>query len=306
MIRVSKLLVLLALAGCASELVLEKDGALAVLPRQGGDSGHIIVDVTLNGHGPFKFALDTGASISVVFDDARTEAGIEGAGSEMIHVRGMTGTGNYPVAEIAQIAVGGEYWNDARIALLPDEGPIADMIDGILGVDFLAQYAVWYSQQEHAVRLLPKQVVAERSYAGWNTIRMFDLDVGVDDVSMLAFDLHIGAERIPALFDLGATVNLMNHRAARLLKVPVRRPRDIPDVWGVTGKTEVLTELVVWRMRLSDMYWRSRTFLIGDFPVFDVLDVGNRPLAIAGSSLFRDRDFIIDFERKRLLVGSRE
>jgi hypothetical protein len=51
------------------------------------------------------------------------------------------------------------------------------------------------------------------------------------------------------------------------------------------------------------MHWHGRTFAVGSFPIFDALDLNSKPVAIAGTDLFRDRDFIVDFERGRLLVG---
>ena len=297
--------VLLTVSGCAGELVLDQDGALAVIPHEIAASGHVIVEARLNDKGPFRFALDTGASISVVFEGARSEAGIEAAPGETVHVLGISGSGLFPIAQIGQVTVGRETWEDARVAVLPDSVSMSAHVDGILGVDFLSRYAIWYSQRERVVRLYPRDLVAERSYLGWNHIPLFKMRVGSGDVTTYAFDVFIDGQRVPALFDLGASVNLMNRRAARVLDVPVRRPRYIPDVWGVTGKTEVLVELVVWRLQIEQMHWSRRSFLIGDFPVFEALDVSDKPVAIAGSGFFKDRDFIIDFSRMRLLVRSR-
>lgn len=298
------LAILLTISGCASPLVLDQDGALAVIPHEIGASGQIVVETMLNGEGPFRLALDTGASISAIFEDARSAAGIQPAGGEMVHVQGISGTGFFPIARVREIAVGSETWANARVALLPESPSISAHVDGILGVDFLSRYAIWYSQRERVVRLYPREVVAERSYLGWNHIPLFNMRVGTGDVTTLALEMFIDGKRIQALFDLGATVNLMNRRAARALDVPVRRPRYIPDVWGVTGKTEVLVELVVWRLQIEHMQWTRRSFLIGDFPVFEALRINNRPAAIAGAGFFKDRDFIIDFSRKRLLVRS--
>ena len=306
MARIRAILATLALlSGCAGELLLEPDGALAIVPRQFGDSGHIVVEVMLNGHGPFDFALDTGASISAVFDRARTEASIEAVPGNNVFIFGMTGSGTFPVARISRLSLGQEEWLDARVALLPADAPSMASIDGILGVDFLSRYAVHYSQKDRAVRLYPRELIAARSYRGWHSISLFDLDVGASDITMLAFNLYINMERIPALFDLGATVNVMNDRAARLLQVPVRRLRRSEEVQGVTGQTEATVELIVRRLRIGDIYWGNRRFLVGDFPVFEVLGTDKQPLAIAGTSLFRHRDFIVDFEKKRLLVKAR-
>jgi hypothetical protein len=306
MARISAILATLAvLSGCASELLLEQDGALAIVPRQFGDSGHIVVEVMLNGHGPFDFALDTGASISAVFDKARAESSIEAVPGRDVYIFGMTGAGTFPITNIDRITFGQEEWLGARVALLPDDEQFAKSIDGILGVDFLSRYAIYYAQQERTVRLYPRELVAERAYHGWNSVPLYDLRVGNTDITMLAFDLKIGIDRIPALFDLGATVNIMNRRAARLLHVPVQRARDVQEVWGVTGFTGGLTEVIVRQLRIREMHWWNRRFVVGDFPVFEVLGTSGQPLAIAGSNLFREHDFIVDFERKRLLIKSR-
>jgi hypothetical protein len=189
---------------------------------------------------------------------------------------------------------------------LPGPTTDATRIDGILGVDFLSQYAVLYSQQERVLLLYPREFVAEHSYKGWDRIPLRELRVGRGNVSVLVFDMRIDAENIPTVFDLGATVNLMNRRAARALDIPVRRPQRKPEVLGVSGSTEVLAELIVWRLLINDSLWRNKVFLVGEFPVFEALGLDARPAAITGTDLFGRRDFIIDFARQRLLVKSRD
>ena len=300
------ILACLAVTGCASELVLDTDGALAVIPRKVSSTGHIVVETRLNGRGPFRFVIDTGASISVVYESARAKAGIELAPFIQVHVLGMTGSGLYPVGLVAEIRVGDEAWESARVAILPDTAPAAARIDGILGVDFLSRYAVLYSQQERVLRLYPRELVAENSYRGWDRIALRDLRVGDGNVAVFVLDMYIDTQHIPTVFDLGATVNVLNWRAARALDVLLRRPRRSPDVYGVSGSTEVLAELRVWRLRINNSFWRNRVFLVGEFPVFAALGLDRRPAAIAGADLFGQRDFIIDFARQRLLVKSRD
>ncbi len=299
------LITLLVLSGCASELLLEEDGALAVIPHHTSESGQIVVEATVNGHGPFNFVIDTGASISALFEGARAEAAIEPIQGEGVHVLGMTGSGIFPVSRISQITVGSETWGDVRVALLVDESPVREQVDGILGVDFLSRYAVWYSPTERVLRFYPKQLVANRAYARWSSIELSRMRVGTGDASVYAFDMFVEGERITTIFDLGATFNLMNRRAARRLDIPLRSPGSAPEVRGITGPTPILAELLVWRLEIGHLYWRNQKFFIGEFPIFDVLDVGADPVAIVGTSFFEGRDFIIDFARERLLVRSR-
>jgi hypothetical protein len=307
MIRlVRPILACLALSGCASELILETEDALAVIPRQFSGSGHIVVETRVNGQGPFRFAIDTGASISVVYEHARAELGIEPFQNIQVLVLGMTGSGVFQLGQVDEIRVGNEPWNNARVALLPLPSPSAMRIDGILGIDFLSRYAVLYSQKEGVLRLYPKEFVADDAYQGWSRIPLRKLRVGDGNASVLVFDMHIDAERIPTVFDLGATVNIMNWRAARALDILVRRPQRKPEVYGVSGSTEILAELRVWRLRIDNSTWWSKIFLVGEFPLFEALGIDDQPAAIAGTELFGQRDFIIDFARERLLVRTRD
>jgi hypothetical protein len=290
------------MSACVETLIIDDDGALAIIPARAGVEGHIIVEAYVDGQGPYDFALDTGASISVIFERPGREIAARSMGDKTVHVLSMTGVGNFPVTTVGQITVGSETWQDARVALLPETAPLASRVDGILGIDFLSRYAVWHSHQDNSVRLYPKELVAERSYLGWESIPLYDMRIPAGEVTVLAFDVYIDAHRIPTVFDLGASVNLMNLRAARELRIAIRHQRDLPDVWGVSGTTPVLTELHVTWLQVSRMTWRGRRFLIGDFRVFEALEYNSRPLAIAGMGFFDDHDLIIDFEKKRLLV----
>jgi len=299
------LTVVLLTTGCGSDLIMHQDGALAVIPKRTSPSGHIVVETLLNGQGPFWFALDTGSTISVVYDRALQRSGIDPLPGIRVRVIGITGTGEFPVADVANISIGKETWENARVALLPDTELAAQQVDGILGIDFLQQYAIWYSQQDKVLRLYPTEVVAARSYNGWTSIILSELRVTHGDQVLFAFDTIIDGERIPTLFDLGATVNIMNTKAARRLNILMRKPEVGTKVTGAIGSAPVLAVLRVSRLRVNNKYWRNRIFLVGEFPIFEVFDIDKRPAIIAGTDFFRQSDFVVDFARKRLLVKAR-
>ena len=64
----------------------------------------------------------------------------------------------------------------------------------------------------------------------------------------------------------------------------------------------VSAQLRVWVLRITDLYWRNRTFLIADFPIFEILELDDRPISIVGAGLFSDHSIVVDFSRERLLV----
>ena len=301
-----RILALLAISvlscGCAGPLVLDDDGAIVMIPHKIGSDGHIIVRAMINDQGPFKFVLDTGASISVIFESTRKDAGLDLLPDVRVLIHGMVGSGEFPLTTIAKLKIGSESWTNARVASLPEDSPVSSESDGILGVDFLRRYAVGVSAEDQVIRLYPPLLVRERSYRGWTSVPMQQLRIGQGDTTAYAIDLYINGVTIPALLDLGASFNMMNWRAARAIRVSPMRARSKETVSGAVETEPVLARLEVDELKIKDLHWRNRTFLIAEFPVFEVLNLVNRPVAIVGPDLFNERDYVIDFVRNRLLI----
>ena len=218
------------LAGCAS--VLDEDGALAITPYKIEEKGRIVVAARVNDQGPFDFALDTAASISVVFDDLRYELGLETIPDRVAVIHGAVATGTYPLLDINRIDIGRATWTNARIVSLPGDTMAGVAIDGVLGVDFLRQYAVGFSTRERVIRLYPPQLVARKSYRGWASVPLEAETISESGATVFVFEIEIDGRRIPAVFDLGAGLNLMNWRAARRLGIDPARLRDVERVSG--------------------------------------------------------------------------
>lgn len=296
------LAVLLTATGCAGELILDDDGAQSVVPYRIGAGGQIVVDVMIEGKGPYVFALDTGASITVVFDEPREKAGIGTLTGKRALIHGMVGTGHFPLFTVGELQVGGASWSDARVASMPGNDLDGRGLDGILGIDFLSRFAVYILPGENLVRFHDRELVAERSYQGWSSIPLRSIRVGSGDATAYTIELVIGGHLVPALFDLGSGVNVVNWRAARTVGARPVRARRNSDLSGVVGDVQISAQLRVWILRIKDLYWRNRTFLIADLPIFEVLELDDRPISIVGIGLFSDYSIVVDFARERLLV----
>jgi predicted aspartyl protease len=285
--------------------VLDDDNAAVVTPLVFGRDGHVIVQAMIDGQGPFRFALDTGASISVIFNTTLERAQLEIVAAERVAIQGMIGAGAFPLTAIAELRIGSESWTNARVAVLPDENVISDPIDGILGIDFLRQYAVGVSARDQVVRLYPPQLVSQRSYRGWTSIPMRQLQIGTRDAIVYTINLHINETDIPAILDLGAGSNLMNWHTAKAIPVRPDRSERGTELRGVIETLPVTAELQIDRFRIEHVIWRDSTFLVSDFPIFEALGLGESLVAIVGPGLFKQRDFVIDFERQRMLLGTK-
>ena len=297
---VTAAMALLFASGCAG--ILDENGALAVVPYEIVDSGQIVVSAEIDGQGPFAFAFDTGASISVVLDDVREDIGLECMADREVVIQGMVGSGRFPLAIIDQLRVGNAVWEDARLASMPGGDLAGTGIDGILGVDLLDRYAVSLSTEDNALRLYAPESLRERSYRGWAAIPLHELSIGDGNSTVYGIEIRVGAITIPALLDLGAASNIMNWRAARALRVRPLSPRRPGEISGTVESAPVAAQIEIEALRTGNLRWPRQAFVVADFPVFSALGVENRPMAIVGVDLFNRRDLVIDFTRQRLLV----
>jgi hypothetical protein len=292
----------LALCGCVSTLTLDTDEAITVVPYELQPSGRIVVRVRINDRGPFPFAIDTAASISFIVDDFRRQLGLETIPNVSTTIHGAVASGRFPMVRIDRLEVGTEAWTDAELVSLPRDSDATATIAGILGIDFLRRYGVGFSVRDRVVRLYPPELVRDRSYRGWASVPIEPVNIGDSRQPLYFFEIEIGGNVVPALFDLGAGLNMVNPSAARDLRLLPRRLRDETVLSGVLESTPILARLGAQELRTAEIAWRNEELLIADAEIFSTLMHADRPLAIVGAGLFNQRDFVIDFVRNRLLV----
>ncbi len=287
--------------GCAS--VLNEDGALAIASYDVSENGRIIVEARVNGQGPFAFALDTGSSISIVFDELRDELALEPVPGKAVIIHGAVASGEFPLLSISRLAIGREVWADPRIAALPGDTAASAGIDGILGVDFLRRYAVGFSTRDRAIRLYPPDLVGRRTYRGWTSVPLEPEYIGDSGAALYFFDIEVAGHRIPALFDLGSGLNLINWAAASSLGLDPVDFRGDDVLSGAIESAPIVARVRVDEVTTGHIRWRDEEFTIAELEIFTRLMHGGTPSAILGAGLFTQRDFIIDFARSRLLVN---
>jgi len=299
-LKIGILATTIVLCGCAS--TLDVDSAVAITPYQIANGGRIVVDVRVNGQGPFHFALDTGASISVIFDSLRQKLELETVAGQSVLIHGLVSSGRFPLLGVSHLQVGSEQWVEPRIASLPGEAASNADIDGVLGIDFLRRYAVGFSIENRVLSLYPPDRVSDSSYRGWVSVPLESVRIGATDTALYLLEIEIGGQKVPALFDLGAGLNMINWPAARFLQlVPEgRKRRELLS--GALESTPVIARLNAGKVTTAGIRWKNEVFLIADLAIFATLQRDDSPFVILGSGLFNQRDFMIDFVRNRLLV----
>jgi predicted aspartyl protease len=101
-----------------------------------GHIGMIVAPVMINGNGPFRFMLDTGANRTVLASGTVAKLALDSSANDRAVVRGISGLTAVPLVHVASVASGTLRIHDLSAPVM--SGPVFEGIDGILGMDGLA------------------------------------------------------------------------------------------------------------------------------------------------------------------------
>lgn len=119
-------------------LTLESLQPTGILPFALAAEGAIVVPVKVQGQGPFRFLLDTGASQSVITDRLAARLGLEPA-SQTVLLTASGGRTARSVTAVPAMEVGPLHAVNVMATILPsDQLGLSRPIDGILGQNVLA------------------------------------------------------------------------------------------------------------------------------------------------------------------------
>lgn len=233
---------------------------------------------------------------------ARDELGLENVSGETSVVRGVVASGIFPVVEVESLTIGNEVLAGVRLTSLPGNTNATESLDGVLGTDFLQRYAIAFSVRERQLRLYPPLADRQAVSPDWATIRLEPIRIGRTVEPLPYLEIQVAGRTVPALFDLGAGLTVLNTAAARALELQAEDPGELAELSGAVGTAPVLARLSSQNLRTGGVSWNDETLLIADLEIFETLASANEPLAILGSGLFTQRDFAIDLKNDRLFV----
>jgi aspartyl protease len=252
------------------------------------------VAALINGKGPFRFLVDTGADRSVLAADVAQQLGL--LGGEDVVVQGISRSIPASTALLHSIKVGSIELSDIAVPVLSREWLGAD---GYLGLDILDRRRVTFdfryqtltidrSNQIHGFEISRDLIVRVRGSNG----RLTAYDCRVDDVPAAAF------------IDSGAQVTIGNSLLfAELAKRGATYVSDrIVPVTDVTGGISPGRITSFSTIRLGAITFVRANLLISDLEVFNVWGLADRPALFIGMNfLGQTSAFSIDFGRKELL-----
>jgi predicted aspartyl protease len=295
--------VLLAAASVASAvespsvLPPDIDEPLFAAPTKLDRIGRILAPVMINGKGPFRFVLDTGANYSTVSPLLLSALGLETQAQRPRLIHGVTGSAYVPTVLIDRLQAGSLAVENEYMPVV--QSNINLQAHGILGVAGLQQSRV-YVDFRHDKVIITRSRVRKQDMGDYYTLEATRVEGG-----LLAVNASIRGVRARAIIDTGAEGTLGNialRDAIRARRRHHAEPR-FTDVFGATldvsrGESEVATTL-----NIGDISINHVDVTYGDFHIFDAWNLKDRPAMLIGMDVLGVADaLIIDFRSRQILV----
>lgn len=292
------LLPVAALAGQSSApqahvTVREHAKPLRAAPTRADGTGRILVPVMIDGKGPFRFLLDTGANGSVISGRLAHELHLVSPRHADEQVEGTTGFQRLPWVSIAELRIGNILKTNLRMPVV--SSPVLSGLDGILGMAGFGRVRVAVDFRHDKVAIGPS-----RTSAMWGYL---DIQATRTRSGLLMIPARVGGIEVEAVIDTGAEETLGNSalRAALLARAAEKAAQ--ARVYGVTKQVSAGGVVKSPTIYLGSAAIRNLTIVYSDIPIFKTWRLESRPALIIGMNVLGTVDaLVLDFPLARVYL----
>ena len=276
-----------------AEVIVQAPEPKYVAPTRRDRIGRIWAPVMIDGKGPFRLVLDTGATGSAITASAAQLLGIPINPDSEAHVTGFTGSAVVPIIRVDTLEVGDLFLGPAHLPVLAD---VFGGAQGVLGSEGLANKRIYADFTED--RLTITRSHGEHARGGFSTVPLKVVR------GLLVADVMVGPVPAKAIIDTGAqgTVGNLALQNALMRKAPRGTTRT--DIMGVTLDVQSGDYLMAPDIDFGGhMKVRGIRITFGDMYVFQHWGYAETPALTLGMDLLGTFDvLVIDYARSELQI----
>lgn len=284
---------------------------LAVIPYKVTSEGSIAIDVMVDGKGPYSFIVDTGATLSLVFENFARAANPPRAEGPSIRVLSISGARLFEPYAIGELKAGIVLARARSSVVLPDWDAPRETPAGIIGLDILENFAIALDRTAKTIALYDAAGLPEALTGRMRKVSMKQTRYAPAGASLFTVRGRINGEPIDFIVDLGLATTLINYAAADSLfsgtlsvatgRTPATGTR-LDDVFD--DRTRVNAG-IMRSISVGSRRWSRKPVWIYDAPLFDELGVQRLAYGLLGADLLTAQDVAIDFTAKKIYFGRR-
>jgi predicted aspartyl protease len=276
------------------EVVVDAPEPRYVAPTLRDRIGRVWAPVYINGQGPFRLVLDTGANRTAVVPALANRLGTPMEATP-VKLLGVTGSSMVPIISVKSIEVGDLLLGDRKVAVVPD---VFGGAEGVLGADGLSDKRIHIDFRNDEITILRS---SGRPLHGLGTTRV---PVKVQHGHLLMFDIKIAGVRTKAMLDTGAQTTVGNSSLRTALSK--KRAGIANEIIGVTLDVQKGETFFTPAVDIGGLTIRGMRVTFGDMYIFDVWKMTEEPAILIGMDIIGLLDtLIIDYKRKELHLRAR-
>ena len=260
------------------------------------------VPVFINDRGPFRFAVDTAASASVVADDLVEAVGIEPAGQLDMHT--VIGLERVPAVRARTLASGSLSVEDARMAVGSRPGLIG--LDGLLGLDLLANQRLVMRFRGQGRSSINRSRPDHDQFLGVVRPRVRFQPPQGGGAELMVVNALVRGQQVQAIVDTGAQVTLINPALAAAAEARPFQSRSASTgdmlVQSPTGRAALAQAMIVSSVHFDELVLDRLAVLMGDFHIFRLLGLADTPAMLMGVDVLGAFErVVIDLKRGEII-----
>lgn len=274
------------------EVVVAAPEPRYVAPTLRDRIGRVWAPVYINGKGPFRLVLDTGANRTAVIPSLASRIGT--VSTNNVKLLGATGTSIVPVIHVDSITVGDLWLGDRKVAVVPD---VFGGAQGVLGADGLSDKRVHIDFKNDEISILrSKGTIRENGFTR--------VPVKLRYGHLLMFDVKLAGVRTRAMLDTGAQATIGNKALQAAL---ARRSKGVKNtIIGVTLDEQHGETLFAPEVDIGDLTIRGMSVTFGDMYIFEAWKMNDQPALLIGMDIIGLLDtLVIDYKRRELHLRPR-
>lgn len=282
--------------GEVTEVVIEAPEPRYAAPTLRDRIGRIWAPVLINGRGPYRLVLDTGASHSAIVAQVADSLGIQSGTFGSIRVAGVTGSAIVPSVSVNRMEVG-ELSMDSTV--LPIVADVFGGAQGVLGTEGLSDKRILIDFAHDRVVILRSRGPLERD--GFTTLPLRQLHN-----HLLALDVRVGEVRAKAVIDTGAQVTIGNMALRAALTRHGSQDVRKAEIEGVT--LEVARGDLIRSPPISAgaLRFNGVNITYGDMFIFDRWSLMHEPTLVLGMDVLGSVEvLVIDYRLRQLQLRLR-
>jgi predicted aspartyl protease len=276
------------------------EDSLFASPTTHDHIGRVVVPVKINGRGPYRFIVDTGANHSTISPDLVRELALKTGTQSLITLDGITGAAQVTYVSIDRLQAGDLTIEETTLPVV--WGPVMGGADGILGAAGMSEKSLLIDFQRNRVAIASHMEAAART-------RAIKIHASRVASGLMVLDTLIAGVHVQAVLDTGSERTLGNMALREALRSQQLGKKgfvaQLTSVYGATKEVEpgevlLAPTISIDALRITDVH-----IVYGDFHIFKIWNMQDKPAMILGMDVLGTvASLNIDFKNQTVYLGS--